>query len=317
MDDIIFNPIIPVGAMAVICVILLCLKRRGVAPYIRQIIIILLLFVINLRPMIRDKHVKVEQEVTKCKIIFVVDDTISMVAEDYDGKNPRFDGAKADIAYIIDEFPGAEYSIIDFNNDAQVLTPFTDDPEFAKAFVNSIAPVYYRYAFGTNLSVVKDTLENVLEAADERSNDPIYVFFISDGEITDDYALKPFDDLAEYIDGGAVMGYGTTKGGIMHVTDAYTGESEVLMDERDYPYQPAVSCIDESNLKKIAQELGISYVHMDRTERIESTLNNIKNSVETDVEEDKREGYAELYFFFMIPLAVLVAYEFISVKRRG
>ena len=48
MDDIIFNPIIPVGAMAVICVILLCLKRRGVAPYIRQIIIILLLFVINL-----------------------------------------------------------------------------------------------------------------------------------------------------------------------------------------------------------------------------------------------------------------------------
>ena len=113
------------------------------------------------------------------------------------------------------------------------------------------------------------------------------------------------------------MGYGTTKGGIMHVTDAYTGESEVLMDERDYPYQPAVSYIDESNLKKIAQELGISYVHMDRTERIESTLNNIKNSVDTDVEEDKREGYAELYYFFMIPLAVLVAYEFISVKRRG
>ena len=69
--------------------------------------------------------------------------------------------------------------------------------------------------------------------------------------------------------------------------------------------------------EQIAQELGISYVHMDRTERIESTLNNIKNSVDTDVEEDKREGYAELYYFFMIPLAVLVAYEFISVKRRG
>ena len=317
MNDIVFNPIIPIWAMAVICVVLLCLKRRGVAPYIRQIFIVLLLFLINLRPMIPDKNIKVEQETLNCRVVFVVDDTISMLAEDYDGKNPRLDGVKADMAYIIDELDGAQFSIIEFKNDAQILMPFTDDPDFAKAMTDTIYPMYYLYAFGTNLSVTKDTLEDVLENAKYNSDDPVYVFFISDGEITDDYALKSFDDLEEYIDGGAVMGYGTKSGGVMHYYDSLYDETKTLMDEREYPYQPAISCIDEDNLKKIAKDLGVSYVHMDRTSRIDSTLNMIKDSVQEESEEMTKEGYADIYYYFVIPLAILVAYEFISVKRRG
>ena len=219
------------------------------------------------------KNIKVEQETLRCRVVFVVDDTISMLAEDYDGKNPRLDGAKADMAYIIDELDGAQFCVIDFNNDAQVLMPFTDDPDFTKAMIDNIYPMYYLYAFGTNLSVTKDTLEDVLENAKDSSDDPVYVFFISDGEITDDYALKSFDDLEEYIDGGAIMGYGTKKGGVMHYYDSLYDETKTLMDERDYPYQPAISCIDEDNLKKIAKDMGVSYVHMDRTSRIDSTLN--------------------------------------------
>ena len=317
MKDIIFNPMIPIWAMAIICVALLCLKRRGVIPYLRQILIVVLLFLINLRPMIPDKNVKVSQEKLHCKVIFVVDDTISMLAEDYDGKNPRFDGAKADMAYIIDEFEGAQFCVIDFNNEAQVLNPFTDDPDFVKAIINNIYPLDSLYAFGTNLSVCEDTLEDVLENAKEESDDPVYVFFISDGEITDDYALKSYDDLAEYIDGGAVMGYGTKKGGIMHYYDSYYEETKTIMDERSYPYEPAVSCIDEDNLKKIAKDLGVTYVHMDKQIRIDSTLNKIKNNIDSDTEEMMKEGYTDIYYLFVIPLAVLVAYEFISVKRRG
>ena len=317
MNDIVFEPIIPIWAMAVICVGLLCLKRRGVVPYIRQIIIVLLMFAINLRPMIPDNNVKVVEEKLNCRVIFVVDDTISMLAEDYDGKNPRLDGAKEDIKYIIDEFEGAQFCVIDFNNEASILTPFTDDPEFVKAVVDSIYPLEYLYAFGTNLSVTKDTLEDVLVNVKEDSDDPVYVFFISDGEITDDYAFKSYDDLEEYIDGGAVMGYGTKKGGIMHYYDSYYEETKTLMDERSYPYEPAVSCIDEDNLEQLADDLGVTYVHMDKTERIKSTLTKLKNGVDTDEEENTKSGYKDVYYYFAIPLAGLVAYEFISVKRRG
>ena len=37
--------------MVIICIGLLAIKRKGIIPYIRQILIVLLLFVINLRPM--------------------------------------------------------------------------------------------------------------------------------------------------------------------------------------------------------------------------------------------------------------------------
>ena len=38
----IVNPIIPIWLMAIICVALLIVKRKGIWPYIRQIIIIAL-----------------------------------------------------------------------------------------------------------------------------------------------------------------------------------------------------------------------------------------------------------------------------------
>ena len=59
MDQFKFEPIIPIWLMAIICVVLLVIKRKGIIPYIRQIIMVLLLFAINLRPMYVSNEVKV------------------------------------------------------------------------------------------------------------------------------------------------------------------------------------------------------------------------------------------------------------------
>ena len=91
----IINPIIPIWLMAVICIILLVLKRKGIFPYIRQIIVILLLFVINLRIMIPDE-IEVSSPKIDAKVIFVIDNTISMNAVDYNGETERLEGAKTD-----------------------------------------------------------------------------------------------------------------------------------------------------------------------------------------------------------------------------
>lgn len=48
----IINPIIPIWLMAIICIALAIFKRKGKFAYIRQIIMIILLFMINLRMMI-------------------------------------------------------------------------------------------------------------------------------------------------------------------------------------------------------------------------------------------------------------------------
>ena len=95
--------------MVIICVALLAIKRKGIAPYIRQVLMVLILFAINLRPMYISSEVKVLRQKLNCYCIIVVDDTLSMMAEDYDGdddKVTRMDGAKADIEYITKKMTG-------------------------------------------------------------------------------------------------------------------------------------------------------------------------------------------------------------------
>ena len=75
------NPIIPIWLMAIICIALAFFRRKGTFNYIRQIAIIVLLFIINLRIMVPDYDAETIKR--KIDVLFVVDNTISMQAEDY------------------------------------------------------------------------------------------------------------------------------------------------------------------------------------------------------------------------------------------
>lgn len=317
LDGLKFEPIIPVWLMVIICIGLLVIKRKGVIPYIRQCLIVVLLFVINLRPMIMTDDVKVVKQKLNCYCIFVIDDTLSMMAEDYDGDNPRMDGAKADVCYITERLNGAKFCVIDFNNDVNLIAPFTDDAYFIRSSINSIYPLADYHATGTNLNVSKKLLGQMIQDAVRMDNGPVVVFFISDGENTDRHTLDSFADISEDIAGGAVMGYGTDKGGQMHYYDELYEEVVLVEDKRDYPYKPAVSCIDEDNLEQLADDLGVEYIHMDNQEKIDPVLDDVLQYLDGEEEESYEHGYVDIYYYFVVPLALLVAYEFISVKRRA
>ena len=113
------------------------------------------------------------------------------------------------------------------------------------------------------------------------------------------------------------MGYGTDKGGQMHYYDELYDEVVLVEDKRDYPYQPAISCIDEDNLEQLADDLGVEYVHMDRQDRIDPILDDLVKYLDAEEEESYEHGYMDTYYYFVLPLTVLVAYEFVSVKRRA
>ena len=321
MGPMTINPIIPIWLMAIICVALLAIKRKGVMPYIRQILMVLLLFAINLRPMYISSEIKVIRQKLNCYCIIVLDDTLSMMAEDIDdyvGDKPktRMDRAKEDIDYITKNLVGAKFCIVDFNNDANLICPFTDDNKYIKDSVDAIYPLVDYHATGTNINCCKRLLGQMINDAKLLNDGHVVVFFLSDGENTDDHRLDNFSDIAEGIEGGAILGYGTTKGGQMHYHDDLHNEDVLVEDKRDYPYKPAVSKIDEKNLKSLSLDLGIEYIHMDESEDLDENLANVMKLLDAETEETKEYGYADLYFWFVIPLAVLVAYEFISVKRR-
>lgn len=312
----IVNPIIPIWLMAVICVVLIALKRKGVWPYVRQIIMVILLFVINLRIMVPG-DVNTSSQKINANILFVIDNTISMVARDYNGDTERMEALKDDCAYIVDELNGAKFSVITFNNSAKLASPFTENTEFIKNCINSTYPINELYARGSSMNVSKDLMTDIVKRTQEKNDGKVIVFFISDGEITNEDKLASFKDVAGYIDGGAVLGYGTQKGGKMYVTDYFSGEMEVIEDRSDYPYKDAVSKIDEANLKSIAKDLGIEYINMNKRDNIDGIIEGIKRNAIFSEDEVGTEGYTDIYYIFVIPLLLMLIYEFVDLKMRG
>lgn len=79
-------------------------------------------------------------------VLFVVDDTISMLAQDYAGDTERLTAVKKDCEHIVDEMDGAKFAVITFNNSANLISPYSDDSNFAKSVLDSIYPLDSLYA---------------------------------------------------------------------------------------------------------------------------------------------------------------------------
>lgn len=311
----IINPIIPIWAMAILCVFFLFLKRKGKVNYIRQILIVILLFVINMRIMVRGDDVPTV--LPKVDVLFVVDNTISMLAEDYNGDGRRMDAVKNDCKYIMEQFPGASFSVVTFEDSVQTLVPYTVDANMAVETIGLLHGQTKYHAQGTSLNEVMGAMEQVLD--DDRKNYKI-LFFISDGEVVNSEELKSYKGLEQYVDAGAVLGYGTEKGGPMKTVEYLDEEPEYLYYYDDqYNEKLAISKIDEGNLKNIASDFGIDYVHMTDQSEIGSTIKDLQAKVDNlEITEDmeSKEGYVDIYYLFVIPLVLLLLWDFIYYKRK-
>ncbi len=314
----IINPIIPIWLMGIICVIFLVLRRKGTFNYIRQVIIVVLIFVINLRIMVPGgKVITVAPDID---ILFVCDNTISMLAEDYNGNERRIDAVKKDCKYIMEQFPGASFSVVTFGRSVEFKVPYTVDTFIVEQTIENLNGESAKYAKGSSLNMVLSQLEYFLD----RGRDTYQlVFFISDGEITANReTLKTYDNLKGYADDGAVLGYGTSEGGYMQTVDASGDNSEpeylYYLDD-NFDKVKALSKIDEENLKSIADDLGVDYLHMTKHTDIREKVELIKGDmgdVITAENRDSKRGYSETYFYFLIPLIAILVFDLMYYKRK-
>ncbi len=316
------NPIIPIWLMAIICVAMLCFKRKGVWAFIRQIIIVCLLFAINLRIMLPGEVEELGEQDLDLYVLFVVDDTISMVARDYQGNQERLVGVKNDIQYIVDKLVGAKFGVMSFHNTVNQLSPFTNNTEHITNVVNAIYPLGEIYAHGTTVNIVHKPMLETLEYAYNKADGHIVVFMMTDGEITDDSRLESFADLSKFIEGGAVMGYGTEQGGNMYLKGYYDDVETLIEDKSSYPYEPALSKIDEQTLNSLSKDMGISYVRMSKTENIDAVLDEVTriaslSFVEAGADERRKiDGSVDIYYFFLIPLLAMLILESLLFVRK-
>lgn len=284
--------------------------KEKIFTLIRLTAIYVLTLVIGMRPVIMETQY--EFATKNLDVLFVVDNTISMWARDYSGRKERMEGVVKDAEYIINELAGSNFGLVTFDDTAHVLSPFTQDMQYIRDLFDTFETPDSYYAQGSDMSIPYHDIDALLRSSARKENRKTIVFFISDGEITNGSELADYSGLAQYIDSGAVLGYGTAEGGKMK-----DSASRYLYD---YTLRKdAVSKIDEENLQKIADELELTYINMNSGNAgLQGVVEIIKESSKTVIESGTgAEVQRDLYFYFAIPLAILVFYEIVIAVRRG
>ena len=308
-------PIIPIWLMIIISLIMIIyVLFRYRFDYIK-IGIIILLFIINMRIMI--PRSKINTENNNLDILFVIDNTISMVAEDYNGNNTRLSAVKKDMKKITEAFAGARFSVITFNNTAKIVTPYTRDINLTEEAIDIINPIDEYDARGSSLNTPYDMIIESLKNSKKKEDRVRIIFFVSDGEITNKDTLKSYKKIKKYIQDGAVLGYGTSDGGRMKVYDVLDEDYKYLHTyDASYNKIDAVSKIDENNLKKIAKDLNVDYIHMDKSSNLNKTIKKISKKVVSEYEIIDKKTFDDIYYFFLIPLIALLLIELHKYRRK-
>lgn len=320
------DPIVPVWLMLPVSVLLICIKRRGIFATLRQLAVIVLLMLLNLRIAVPDGNVSVVKQQMNTNVLFVVDDTLSMYAKD-DGEHTRMDAVKEDLGRIAEQLSGSRYGMMIFHNHASMPAPMAESLSYIKGALAAVGPLESYYATGTSLSVCKEELKKVLMQLKEKNNGDVVVFLASDGEDTTESMQESFQELAPYIDFGAVLGYGTKEGGQIYITPRYGEYDEATQSflepeeqlltcyDDNYEEVPAVSYIDETNLKRIADEMGVEYILMKQSSDVDGLLSKIRMKADRSVTEQKREGKKVIDTPFLIPLILLLVLEVIIGEK--
>ena len=275
--------------------------------------IMLIICEINLRIMIPSNNSKTIKN--NLDVLFVIDNTISMNALDYNGSNTRLSGVKEACNYIIDELNGSRFSVITFDNTSRIVTPYTYDANITREAISIMMPINELYAKGSSIDVSLDSIMYSLKNSKKKNDNNRIIFFISDGENTSNNSIKSFKSISKYISDGAVLGYGTKKGGYMKDESEYA-TNEYIMDYTGTNFGKAISKIDEKNLKEIANDMDVDYIHVTNSNDINSKIKQIKNKTKSTLESNDKSSYDDIYYIFVIPLLILLFIEFDRFRRR-
>ncbi|GAA3591580.1 hypothetical protein GCM10022198_14400 [Klugiella xanthotipulae] len=245
---------------------------------------------------------------TELDVFFVVDTTASIVAEDYGDGQQRLDGVRDDAAALVREYPGARFSLITFDATAALRVPLTTDGTSLLSTLSVLTPEITKYSRGSSISEANDLLaQTVSQAAVSAPERSRMVFYFGDGEQTSSQEPGSFTESAEWLNGGAVLGYGTAEGGKMRVTTGKVGDTAAPEYIDDSSGNPALSVIDENNLEAIAAQLGVKYQH--RTADTDLTIPEVKTTTVPLATGGTVGNVIALYWIPAILCALLLSLE--------
>lgn len=277
-----------------------------------------------------------EETTSNVEIVFAVDRTGSMAAEDGPGGAPRFDGVRADIAAIVEGSPGARYAVLTWDSSARVELPFTTDASAVLSFAEVLHQEITVYSKGSSLDRPVAELKDLLEsAAEQRPENVRYLILFSDGEASGGSATQEpataFESLRTLIDGGGVIGYGTSEGGVMRLYQPGQGwddsvpDGQYIVDPDAGPGGPrneqgeplAVSVIDTASLTSVSESLGVPLLINPSEAEVRSFSEALMEKAEQlPTRTGKRYTYSYVLWAPALAILALLAWEIPSDARK-
>ncbi len=199
-------------------------------------------------------------------VLVAIDRTTSMSALD-DPAGSRLAAAVRDVDALAEAVPSARFSVVVFGAAAQTVVPFTTDRDALRLALAAIVAEAPTDGAGSSLDRPVPLLGALLGGTDQRdappTDRPRALVVASDGERTAAGGSTSYEALDPLLDGGVVLGYGTTQGGRMPlVADDPGGADRLVIDPATGA--PALSRLDEGALRDVAAQIGGVYLH--RTE---------------------------------------------------
>ncbi|GAA4812902.1 VWA domain-containing protein [Nocardioides caeni] len=277
----------------------------------RRVAIVLAFVAVLLRPGLGEAESPVQ--LSDLDVLVVLDVTRSMAALDHqagEDKEARITGAKADLADLAAALPGARFGMVTFGAEGRLTVPFTTD---AAAFLAAVETTYLerpRDGAGSRADRgASETTAVLARAEEQRPERRRIVVYVGDGEDTsEEGADQTFEDAADLVADGVVLGYGTEDGAAMPASDD-------LDDSEGYVEDPetgstAISRADFDNLQAIAHELGVPYVHRTSSGGIDDIAEDFESSyVDGEGGRDDRPAEHDLTWVAGLVLLALVLLE--------
>jgi len=202
-----------------------------------------------MRPQVRGETETVSSMQTTADVMFVVDTSRSMLAED--AAPNRLARAKAEIAQLVGKLDGHRVGLIAFAGRAAAMCPLTPDHAF---FTTVLSTVDTRSA-GRGGTRVGEAIKTAVRGFPAGLGAKLIVL-ITDGDDQDPYS----EDAAKLArDAGikiVAIGLGSETGSEITLTDPATGAKTKLM----YDGKPVISKLDGDRLRKMALVTEGAYI---------------------------------------------------------
>lgn len=250
-----------------------------------------LVFIILSLVGIRSEKKNIEQIPEKADVVFALDISRSMLANDV--APSRLSRSLNLINNITGRLQNARFGIVVFKGEGYILVPVTEDREAINQAVDVISPSLFTSS-STNLAA---GLETALEAFPRGEDRRRLIVFISDGEAHTGNVTEIAERAKEDDIGLDVLGVGTRDGGQIPV-----GDDQYL---RDQDGAIVVSKLNTAILRKVAEINGGSYCEVNSLNSLNELFSCLSINKDQDMVKFEEQGRYALFLLLAVCLLIL------------